>query len=64
MDVANDPFGLAVGDFYQAVVYFGRARRIKGVGVEIKRTGLECGLEDVGDIGEQDVVKQVAKLDG
>lgn len=57
MHVANDSFGCPVGDFDYAVVDFGCARDIKGVCVEVERTGLKRSLEDVRDVGKQDVVE-------
>lgn len=64
MEGADEMFGGAVGDFYETVVYLGGARRVEGVCVEVQGTCLEGGLEDVGDVGEEDVVEEVAKLDG
>lgn len=62
VDVADDAFGLAVCDLHQAVVDLRRAGVVEGVGVQVERAGLERGLEDVGDVGEEAVVEEKPKL--
>lgn len=57
VDCADKVIGRAVCDFDEAVVYFRGAGGVEGVCVEVEGGGLEGGLEDVGDVGEEDVVE-------
>lgn len=57
VDCADKVFGGAICDFDEAVVYFGGAGGIEGVCVEVEGGGLKGGLEDVRDVGEEDVVE-------
>lgn len=57
VDCTDEVFGRAVGYFDEAVVYFRGASGVEGVCVEVEGGGLERGLEDVGDVGEEDVVE-------
>lgn len=52
---------VAVGDLHKAVVYFRGAGWVEGVCVEVEGAGLVWRLEDVGDVGEEDVVEEVAE---
>jgi ribosomal protein L13E len=63
MNIEDNGFGFAIGNLDETMVDFRSARRIKGIRVEIKRTGLERRLKNVGHVGEQDVVEEIAKLD-
>lgn len=62
VDCADYLFGGAVCYFDEAVVYFGGAGEVEGVGVEVEGRGLEGGLEDVWDIGEENIVEKEAEL--
>ncbi len=39
-----------------------QSRRVEDVGVQVERTGLVGGLEDVGKVEEEDVVEEVGEL--
>lgn len=60
--VSDDSLGFAVGNLDQAVIYFRCAGSVEGVGVEVKWAGLERSLKDVWDIGEEDIVEEIAEL--
>ena len=62
MDVAHETLGCAVGDLDEPVVDFGEPGRVEGVGEEVEGAGLIRGFEDVGHVGEEDVVEEVAEL--
>ena len=62
MDVAEDALGSAVGDLDEPMVDFREAGRVEGVGEEVEGARLIGGFEDVGHVGEEDVVEEVAEL--
>lgn len=37
--------------------------RVEGIGVQVEGASLERGLEDIGDVGEKDIVEEIAELD-
>lgn len=45
------------------MVDFRCAGWVESVGVEVKWTNLERGLEDVRDVGEENIVEEIAELD-
>lgn len=44
------------------MVYEGEAGGVEGVGEEVEGGGLVGGLEDVGDVGEEDVGEEIAGI--
>jgi hypothetical protein len=63
VDLSDETLRVAVGDFDEAVVYFRGSGWIEYVRVEVQGACLEGGLEDVGDVGEKDVVEEEAELE-
>lgn len=59
--VAEDGGGGAVGDGVETRVDLGGARGVEGVRVQVERARLEGRLEDVGHVGEEDVVEEVGE---
>lgn len=57
----DDLLGAPVTDVGQAAVDLARTRGVEGVGEEVERAALVCGLEDVGHVREEDVGEEVAE---
>lgn len=62
MNIEDDGLGLAIGNLGESMIDFRGSSRVKGIRVEIQRAGLERRLENIGHVGEKDVVKEIAKL--
>lgn len=62
MDLTDDPLRIPIRDLNQPVIDLRCTRRVEDIGVEIERTRLKRSLEDIGYVGEQDIVEEVAEL--
>lgn len=56
---ADQMLGGTVADLDEALIDLAEPARVEGVGEEVERTALICGLEDVRHVREQDVCEQV-----
>lgn len=62
MDLTDDPLRVPIRDLNKPVVDLRCTRRVEDIGVEIEWTRLECSLEDIRYVCEQDIVEEVAEL--
>jgi hypothetical protein len=63
MDIEDDGFGLAIGNLDKSMIDFRSSSRVESICVEIQRAGLERCLENIGHVGEKDIIEEIAKLD-